>query len=184
MGKGQLESLELACTLLYLKWITNKDLLYSTGNSAQCYVATWMGGGVGGEWIHMCVGLSPFSWNYYDIVNWLYTPIQNKKLKKKQEGREEMKATYFWKLENRWMKSDRLSRSQREETKLVREKADKHPHWHNRIFQEMTALGSSETESEGGPVSWRIGWKLTRQFSLWIPFQTEAKGRVTLPTLE
>ena len=26
-------------TLLYLKWITNKDLLYSTGNSAQCYVA-------------------------------------------------------------------------------------------------------------------------------------------------
>ena len=22
------------CTLLYLKWITNKDLLYSTGNSA------------------------------------------------------------------------------------------------------------------------------------------------------
>ena len=29
-------------TLLYLKWITNKDLLYSTGNSAQCYVAVWM----------------------------------------------------------------------------------------------------------------------------------------------
>ena len=25
--------------LLYLKWITNKDLLYSPGNSAQCYVA-------------------------------------------------------------------------------------------------------------------------------------------------
>ena len=24
--------------LLYLKWITNKDLLYSTGNSAQYYV--------------------------------------------------------------------------------------------------------------------------------------------------
>ena len=30
--------------LLYLKWITNKVLLYSTGNSAQCYVAVWMGG--------------------------------------------------------------------------------------------------------------------------------------------
>ena len=29
--------------LLYLKMITNKDLLYSTGNSAQCYVAAWMG---------------------------------------------------------------------------------------------------------------------------------------------
>ena len=25
-------------TLLYLKWITNKDLLYSTGNPAQYYV--------------------------------------------------------------------------------------------------------------------------------------------------
>ena len=27
-------------TLLYLQWITNKDLLYSTGNSAQYYVTT------------------------------------------------------------------------------------------------------------------------------------------------
>ena len=27
-------------TLLYLKWITNKDLLYNTGNSAQYYVTT------------------------------------------------------------------------------------------------------------------------------------------------
>ena len=27
-------------TLLHLKWITNKDLLYSTGNSAQYYVTT------------------------------------------------------------------------------------------------------------------------------------------------
>ena len=36
-------------TLLYLKWITNKDLLYSTGNSAQCYVAAWRGGEFGGE---------------------------------------------------------------------------------------------------------------------------------------
>ena len=31
-------------TLLYLKWITNKDLLSNTGNSAQRYVAAWMGG--------------------------------------------------------------------------------------------------------------------------------------------
>ena len=30
-------------TLLYLKRITNKDLQYSTKNSAQCYVAAWMG---------------------------------------------------------------------------------------------------------------------------------------------
>ena len=30
-------------TLLYLKHITNMVPLYSTGNSAQCYVAAWMG---------------------------------------------------------------------------------------------------------------------------------------------
>ena len=40
-------------TLLCLKWISNKDLLYSTGNSAQCYVAVWMGGEFGGEWIQV-----------------------------------------------------------------------------------------------------------------------------------
>jgi hypothetical protein len=39
--------------LLYLKWITNKDLLYSTGNSAQCHVAVWMKGEFGEEWIHV-----------------------------------------------------------------------------------------------------------------------------------
>ena len=31
-------------TLIHLKWIVNKDLLYSTWNSAQCYMAAWMGG--------------------------------------------------------------------------------------------------------------------------------------------
>ena len=31
-------------TLLYLKCITNMDHLYSTANSAQSYVAAWMGG--------------------------------------------------------------------------------------------------------------------------------------------
>ena len=36
-------------TVLYLKWVTNKDLLYSTWNSDQCSVAGWMGRGVGGE---------------------------------------------------------------------------------------------------------------------------------------
>ena len=30
--------------LLYFKWITNKDLLYSAWNSAQYYVAGCMGG--------------------------------------------------------------------------------------------------------------------------------------------
>ena len=31
-------------TLLYLKWVTNQNLLYSTQNSAQCYVPVWMDG--------------------------------------------------------------------------------------------------------------------------------------------
>ena len=48
--------------LLYLKWITNKDLLYSIGNSVQCYVAACMGeGGLGKEHIHVYIWLSPFA---------------------------------------------------------------------------------------------------------------------------
>ena len=39
-------------TLLYVKWITTKDLLYSSGHSAQCYVAASRGGGFEGQWIH------------------------------------------------------------------------------------------------------------------------------------
>ena len=42
-------------TLLYLKWITDKDLSQSTWNSAQCWVAAWMGKGFRGEWIHLYV---------------------------------------------------------------------------------------------------------------------------------
>ena len=72
-------------TLLYLKyleWIINKDLLYSTWNSAQCYLAAWMGGEFGGEWIQVYVWLSPFRIHlkpsqYYLLIG--YTPMQNKK---------------------------------------------------------------------------------------------------------
>ena len=38
-----------------IKWVSNKDLPYSTGNSAQCYAAAWMGGKFRGEWIHVYV---------------------------------------------------------------------------------------------------------------------------------
>ena len=57
-------------TLLYLKWITNKDLLYSTGDCAQCYVAVWMGGEFAEEWIHAYIWLSPFTvhLNNHNIV--------------------------------------------------------------------------------------------------------------------
>ena len=44
-------------TLLSLKWITNKDLLCSTWNSAQCYVAAWVGGELRREWIYEYVWL-------------------------------------------------------------------------------------------------------------------------------
>ena len=39
------------CAHCYLKWIINKDLR----NSAQYYVAAWMGGEFGGEWINVYV---------------------------------------------------------------------------------------------------------------------------------
>ena len=51
----------LTGTLLYLKWITHKDLLYSTGNSDGCYVVHQMGGEFGGEWIHVYVWLRPLA---------------------------------------------------------------------------------------------------------------------------
>ena len=39
----------------------DKGLLCSTGNSAPCYVAAWMGGEFGGEQIHVYVWLRPFA---------------------------------------------------------------------------------------------------------------------------
>ena len=49
-------------TPLYSKWISDKDLPYSTGSSAQCYVAASMGGEFGGDhWIHVYVWLSCFA---------------------------------------------------------------------------------------------------------------------------
>ena len=44
-----------------LKWVTNKDPLYSTGNSTQYHMATWRGEEFGEEWIYVYVWLSPFA---------------------------------------------------------------------------------------------------------------------------
>ena len=56
MGEGIVRELGVDMdTLLYLTWRTSKDLLDSTGNSAQRHVAAWMGGEFGGEWIHVYV---------------------------------------------------------------------------------------------------------------------------------
>ena len=50
-------------TLLYLKWITKKDLLYSIWSSAQCYLAACIGGEFGREWtrVFMAVWLSAYT---------------------------------------------------------------------------------------------------------------------------
>ena len=64
----------------------NKELLQSTQNSAQCYVAARMGGELGGGRIHVCVWLSPFAVHLKPSQRCLLisdTLTQNKKFKKK-----------------------------------------------------------------------------------------------------
>ena len=41
--------------ILYIKYITNKDLLYSTGNSTRYSVMTYMGKDSKKEWIYVYV---------------------------------------------------------------------------------------------------------------------------------
>ena len=62
-------------TLLYLKWLTNKDLLYSI---AQCHVAAWLGEQCGGEWIHAYVWLSPCAVLPNLSQHWYLAILQNK----------------------------------------------------------------------------------------------------------
>ena len=73
-------------TLLHLKWITNKDLLYSTGNSAQCHVAAWMGGGARGRMdTCICVAESLRCSPEATTTSFIsYAPIQNKFILKNQ----------------------------------------------------------------------------------------------------
>ena len=42
-------------TVLYIKQITNKDLLYNTGNSAQYCVMSYMGKESKKEWVYVYV---------------------------------------------------------------------------------------------------------------------------------
>ena len=89
-GEGIVREFEMDIyTILCLKWITNKNLLYSTWNSAQCYVAGWMRVEFGGEWVHVYVWLSPLAVHlklsqHYLLIG--YTPIQNKNLKKNKKN--------------------------------------------------------------------------------------------------
>ena len=69
-------------TLLYFKWIINKDLPYGTWNSAQCYTAAWRGKEFGAECIHVYVWLNSFAIHLKLSQHCLlisYTSKQNKK---------------------------------------------------------------------------------------------------------
>ena len=58
-GDGTVKFFEIDMyTRLYLKWITSKDLLHSTGNSDQCYMTGCMGGEFRGEWICVYICMS------------------------------------------------------------------------------------------------------------------------------
>ena len=66
-------------TLLYLKRINKKDLLYSTGNSAQCYVAAWTGEGSLGK-RDPCIRMAEsLHYSHETITTFLigYTMVQN-----------------------------------------------------------------------------------------------------------
>ena len=70
-------------TLLYLKQITNRDLLYHTWNSAQCYVPGWMGGEFEGR-MDTCTCMTESLCYSTETTTTLlvgYTPIQHKKFK-------------------------------------------------------------------------------------------------------
>ena len=72
-GKGQEMFREFGMDIC-LKRITNKDLLYSTWNSAQCYVTAWTGGEFGDKgnmYLYDCVP-SLFTRSCHNIVNYLY----------------------------------------------------------------------------------------------------------------
>ena len=51
---------KVRCTLLYLTWITNKDLLY-IAQETLLNVMCKDGKGFGGEWINIYIWLSPFA---------------------------------------------------------------------------------------------------------------------------
>ena len=79
-------------TLLYLKGIFNKDLLYSTWNSAQCYLATWMRGSLGeNEYMYKCMAESLHcSPETITILLMRYTPVKNKKFKLKKKIKQKL----------------------------------------------------------------------------------------------
>ena len=69
---------------VYLKWGTNKDLLWSTGNSAQCYVAAWVGGAWGRVVTCIMYGWVPLlsTWSCHNIPQYKIKSSKTKQNKK------------------------------------------------------------------------------------------------------
>ena len=66
------KSLKLFISPLSLKYFVSEDLLSSLGNSAQSYMAAWMGGEFGREWTYMNDSVPLLStWSKHNIVNQL-----------------------------------------------------------------------------------------------------------------
>ena len=61
-GEGTVQDFgKVMCTLLYLKWMTNKNLLYKAHGTPLNVVTAWMAEGFGEEWKHVYVWLSSFT---------------------------------------------------------------------------------------------------------------------------
>ena len=72
--------------LLYLKWKTSKDLVYSTGNSTVMWQPGWEGS-LGG--MDKCIGMAESLCYSPEMTTTLlisYTSIQNKSFFKKDSG--------------------------------------------------------------------------------------------------
>ena len=70
--------------LIYLKWITNKDLLCSTWKSGQCYVVAWRREGAEGRMdLRVCMAESLHcSLEIFTMLLIGYIPVKNKKFNK------------------------------------------------------------------------------------------------------
>ena len=98
-GEGVVRDLgKVMYTLLYLKWITNKDLLSSTWNSAQCYRPSWDGSGVWGR-LDPCLCTAESLHCSSETTTTLltgYTPIQNVFGVKKKEKLKNETEVLIW----------------------------------------------------------------------------------------
>ena len=66
----------------------NQQGLHNTGNSAQYYMAAWMEGEFGGEWLHLCVAESlcyPPETIITLFINWLYPNTKQKETHRPRE---------------------------------------------------------------------------------------------------